>query len=86
MGTQKKFYALFKTIDDMIDFAKKNPGRLSMGSTGIGTTGHFSGELFKAVTKITFKHVPFTGDGLCVTALMGGHIDFMIAGSGIIAG
>ena len=67
----------FKTIDDLIDFAKKNPGKLSMGHSGIGGANHFAGELFKAATKLSYKWVPFAGDAGSVTALMGGHIDFM---------
>lgn len=76
----------FNTIDEMIDFAKNNPGKLSMGSAGIGATSHFSLELMKTATKINFKHVPFAGEGPCLTAVMGGHIDGMAAGLGFFLG
>jgi len=76
----------FKTIEDLIDFAKKNPGKLSLGSAGIGATSHFSLELMKAATKINFKHVPFAGEGPAITAVMGGHIDGMAAGLGAFLG
>lgn len=76
----------FKTIDEMVEFGLKNPGRLNFGSAGIGTTGHFSGELIKIATKMKFKHVPFQGDAPTITALMGGHIDVLVTGTPAVAG
>jgi len=64
-----------KTIKEVIDFAKKNPGKLSYGSSGIGSTGHFWGELLKQSIGIDLTHVPFNGDAGIVTASVGGHID-----------
>jgi len=75
-----------KTIEDLIDFGRKNPGKLSFGSPGVGSLGHFSGEYFKATTKITYKHVPFQGSAPLTTALMGGHIDFLITALPAVAG
>lgn len=71
----------FKTIEGLIDYGLKNPGRLSFGSAGIGATSHLAGELLKLHTKIQFKHVPFTGEGPLLTAAMGGHIDFASFGA-----
>lgn len=68
----------YKTIEELIDFGRKNPGKLAFGSPGVGSLGHFSGEYFKATTKITYKHVPFQGSAPLTTALLGGHIDFLI--------
>ena len=76
----------FKTIEEMVDFGLKNPGRLNFGSAGIGTTGHFSGELIKVAAKMKFKHVPFQGDAPTITALMGVHIDFLVTGTPAVAG
>jgi tripartite-type tricarboxylate transporter receptor subunit TctC len=76
----------FQTIDELVDFAKKNPGKLSMGSAGVGATSHFSGELIKKSAKIEFKHVPFNGDGPNITALMGGHIDFLVTSAPAVQG
>lgn len=76
----------FKTIDDLIDFALRNPGKLVYGSPGIGSGGHFCGEVLKANTKINFKHVPFKSDGETAVALMGGHIDFLTTGWGQLSG
>ena len=75
-----------KTIEDLIEYGKKNPGKLSFGSPGVGSLGHFSGEYFKATTKITYKHVPFQGSAPLTTALMGGHIDFLITALPAVAG
>jgi tripartite-type tricarboxylate transporter receptor subunit TctC len=75
-----------QTIDDLVNFAKKNPGKLSMGSAGVGATSHFSGELIKKTAKIDFKHVPFNGDGPNITALMGGHIDFLVTSAPAVQG
>lgn len=65
----------FKTIEELVDFAKKNPGKLTFGHSGIGATGHFGGEYFKSGAKVNFKHVPFGGDAQAFTAVMGGHVD-----------
>ena len=76
----------YTSIEGLIDFGRKNPGRLSFGSPGVGSLGHFSGEYFKATTKITYKHVPFQGSAPLTTALMGGHIDFLITALPAVAG
>jgi len=66
----------FKTIDDLITYGLKNPGKLTFGHSGIGATSHLSGELFRFQTKIQLKFVPFTGEAPTMTAIMGGHVDF----------
>lgn len=66
----------FKTIDDLIAYGLKNPGKLTFGHSGIGATSHLSGELFRLQTKIQLKFVPFTGEAPTMTAIMGGHVDF----------
>jgi len=76
----------FRTVEDLIDFAKKNPGKLTMGNSGTGATSHFSGELFKATTKTSFKMVPFEGEAKTNTALLGGHVDFAVMGYPIAMG
>jgi tripartite-type tricarboxylate transporter receptor subunit TctC len=68
----------FKTIDQLIKYAKENPNKLNFGSPGVGSVGHFSGEMFKSATKASLKHVPFKGSAPGVTALMGGHIDTLV--------
>jgi tripartite-type tricarboxylate transporter receptor subunit TctC len=50
-----------KTVQELIDYCKANPGKLSYASSGNGTTLHMSGELFKAMTKCDMLHVPYRG-------------------------
>jgi tripartite-type tricarboxylate transporter receptor subunit TctC len=76
----------YQTVEALIDFGRKNPGKLSFGSPGVGSLGHFSGEYFKANTRITYKHVPFQGSAPLTTALMGGHIDFLITALPAVVG
>jgi tripartite-type tricarboxylate transporter receptor subunit TctC len=65
----------FKTLEDFIDYAKKNPGKLSYGSTGIGGVIHLVGELFQSRCGIKLKHIPYSGAAPALTALLGNHID-----------
>ena len=53
-----------KTVQELIDYCKANPGKLSFASAGNGTTLHMSAELFKAMTKIDMVHVPYRGSAL----------------------
>ena len=62
------------TVQEFIDYAKAHPGKLSMGSTGHGTSVHLSGELFKAMTKIEMVHVPYRGASLVYPDLMNGNV------------
>jgi tripartite-type tricarboxylate transporter receptor subunit TctC len=62
-----------KTVAEFIAYAKARPGKINMGSGGIGTTLHVSGELFKMMTGIDMLHVPYRGAGPMLTDLLGGH-------------
>lgn len=64
-------------IAEFIAFAKANPGKLNVGSNGVGTTLHLSGELFKLRTGIDMVHIAYKGWADCVTGLLGGQIDLM---------
>ena len=66
-----------KTVPELIDYAKKNPGRLTMGSGGNGTTGHLGGELFKALTGTFIVHVPYRGSPQAINDLIAGEIHLM---------
>jgi tripartite-type tricarboxylate transporter receptor subunit TctC len=59
-----------QTVQDFIDYAKANPNKLSMASTGYGTSVHLSGELFKAMTKTEMVHVPYRGGSAVYPDLM----------------
>jgi tripartite-type tricarboxylate transporter receptor subunit TctC len=58
-----------KTIPEFITYAKANSGKISMGSTGIGSGTHIAGELFKMMTGVNMVHVPYRGGGPALTAL-----------------
>ncbi len=66
-----------ETIPEFIAYAKANPGKLSAGSSGVGTSLHLSGELFKAKTGVDFVHVPYRGSAPALTDLMAGHVQLM---------
>src|SRR2546428_10887559 len=66
-----------KTIPELIAYAKANPGKLNMASSGNGSTIHMSGELFKMLTGINMVHVPYRGGAPALTDLMGGSVHVM---------
>jgi tripartite-type tricarboxylate transporter receptor subunit TctC len=65
------------SVAELIAHAKANPGKLNIGSNGVGTTLHLSGELFKLRTGIDVVHVAYKGWADCVTGLLGGQVDMM---------
>lgn len=66
-------------VRELIDHAKKNPGKLTYGSSGAGAASHLSAELFKALAGVDMLHVPYKGTGQAVTDLLAGQIDLMFA-------
>ena len=64
-----------KTVKEFIALAKSRPGKITMGSSGAGTTNHLSGELFQSATGTKFIHIPYKGSGPGLIDLMGGQID-----------
>src|SRR6185436_6788956 len=66
-----------KNIRELVEYAKKNPGKLTNGSSGNGTTGHLGGELFKAMTGTDILHVPYKGSPQAINDLMAGNIQVM---------
>jgi len=65
------------TVQEFIDYAKKNPGKVNMASSGTGTSVHLSGELFKTMTGIDMKHIPYKGAGPATQDLLGGQVDLI---------
>jgi tripartite-type tricarboxylate transporter receptor subunit TctC len=65
------------SVAEFIAYAKANPGRLSIASSGIGTSLHLSGELFKAMAGVQFTHVPYRGSAPGLTDVMSGQIQGM---------
>jgi tripartite-type tricarboxylate transporter receptor subunit TctC len=66
-----------KTIPELIAYAKENPGKLNMASSGNGSTIHMSGELFKMLTGINMVHVPYRGGAPALTDLIAGQVQVM---------
>jgi tripartite-type tricarboxylate transporter receptor subunit TctC len=64
-----------QSVPEFLDYARKNPGKVSYGSTGIGSSNHLSMELFKSMTGIDIVHVPYKGSAPMVNDLLGDHID-----------
>ncbi len=62
-----------KTVKELIDYIRANPGKVSYGSAGTGTTPHLSGELFRLTLNLDIVHVPFSGAGPAIQALAGDH-------------
>ncbi|MCZ8092654.1 MAG: tripartite tricarboxylate transporter substrate binding protein [Acidovorax sp.] len=67
----------FKTVKDLIAYAKANPGKVNFGSSGNGSSIHLSGELFKSLAKVDMMHVPYKGSAPAVTDLLGNQIAIM---------
>nr|WP_240636183.1 tripartite tricarboxylate transporter substrate binding protein [Caldimonas tepidiphila] len=67
----------FKTVPEMIAYARANPGKLTFGSPGNGSSPHISGELFKSLAKVDMQHIPYKGSAPAMSDLLGGQIDVM---------
>lgn len=70
--------APFKTLKELIAYARANPGKINLGSSGVGTTTHMIGEALQITAGVTFTHIPHTGMGQVVAAMMNGSADMMI--------
>jgi tripartite-type tricarboxylate transporter receptor subunit TctC len=71
---------LAKTVPELIAYAKANPGKLTMASAGVGSTGHLTGELFKITAGVNLVHVPYRGAGPALTDLLAGQVSMSFAG------
>ena len=67
----------YKTVKELIAYAKANPGKVTYGSPGSGSSPHVSGELFKSMTGTELLHVPYKGSAPAMTDLLGGQISIM---------
>ena len=74
--------APFKTVKDIVDYAKKNPGKLNWGYPGAGTTQHLTGELFKQVANVDIQGVMYKGSAQAVQDLLGDQIPLSVDGIG----
>jgi tripartite-type tricarboxylate transporter receptor subunit TctC len=69
-----------RTVPELIAYAKANPGKITVASAGIGSTGHLVGELFKMTAGVDLVHVPYRGAGPALTDLLGGQVLLSFAG------
>jgi tripartite-type tricarboxylate transporter receptor subunit TctC len=72
-------------VPELIEYARRNPGKLTMASAGNGTTGHLGGELFKAMTGTYLVHVPYRGSAQAINDLISGEVQVMFDNSASIA-
>jgi tripartite-type tricarboxylate transporter receptor subunit TctC len=72
-----------KTVPEFIAYAKANPGKINLGSPGIGTPGHVAGELFKMMAGVEMIHVPYRGGGPVMTDLLGGQVQVLFGSTSL---
>jgi tripartite-type tricarboxylate transporter receptor subunit TctC len=77
--------APFNNVRELIDYAKKNPGKLFNASSSNGSPGHVSGELFKTMTDTEIVHVPYKGGAAAIADLIGGQVQLMFESTNSIA-
>ena len=75
MEVSKSFPAA--TVSEFIAYAKANPGKVNMGSAGIGTIPHMAGEMFKVMTGVDMVHVPYRGEPPAITDMLAGQVQVM---------
>jgi len=73
------------SVQDLIDYAKKNPGKLTNASSSNGSPGHVGGELFKLMTGTDIVHVPYKGGAMAINDLIAGHVQLMFESLNSIA-
>ena len=74
-----------KTLAELVAYGKANPGKLNVGSAGIGTLPHLSIEMLKRETGLDLTHVPFRGTGAALPVLLGGQIEMMFGDTAVLA-
>ena len=70
--------APFKTVAELVEYARRNPGKVSFGSSGNGSAAHLTTELLRSTTQTQLVHVPYKGAAPALTDLMGGHIQLLM--------
>jgi tripartite-type tricarboxylate transporter receptor subunit TctC len=77
--------ATFKNFAEMVEYGKRNPGNVRIGTVGPGSVGHFTVEIVNSLTGADLTMIPFKGAGPAVTAALGGHIEGAAAAQGVVA-
>jgi len=78
--------APWKNLSAMVEFAKKNPGKVRAATVGTGSVGHFSVEMVNSLTGAGLTPIPFRGGGPAITALLGGHVEVAALSVGAASG
>jgi len=66
-----------RTLPEFIAYAKANPGKVNMGSAGVGSAGHLAGELFNMMAGVNLVHVPYRGNGPALAGLLSGEVEVL---------
>ena len=74
----------WKSVGDLVADAKARPGQIAFSSSGVYGTLHMATEMFANAADIKLKHVPFNGAGPAMTAILGGHVDLLASGPGVV--
>ncbi len=69
-----------KSLKELAQLAKANPGKLNFGSGGLGTSNHLGSEMFKSLAGVDIVHVPYKGSNEAMVGMMGGHVDMVVIG------
>jgi tripartite-type tricarboxylate transporter receptor subunit TctC len=77
--------AEYKNFRELIEYSKKNPGKIRVGTFGVGSGGHFVVEIINSITGAGMTMVPFKGASPAITALLGGHVEAVCPALGTIA-
>ncbi len=74
----------WKDMIELVDYMKKNPGKLRVSTTGVGGVGHFNHEIIKSETETESIMVPYKGASPAMTALLGGHVELSVLSTGLV--
>lgn len=74
----------WKTVKEFVEDAKKRPGEISFSSSGVYGTLHMATEMFAHAAGIQLKHIPYSGAGPALTAILGGHVDVLASGPAVV--
>ena len=75
LGVNVQAESPWKTFAELVDYAKQNPGKLRVGTIGVGSVDHLNLEIIQSITGAQFTHVPFKGGESTASALLGGHVE-----------
>jgi tripartite-type tricarboxylate transporter receptor subunit TctC len=75
----------YRSVKDVVDTARANPGKLTYASFGNGTSGHLAGEMLTNLAKVNIVHVPYKGFGAAITDVLGGQVDMIFGTAAAVA-